>query len=141
MKNTLLYTIALFTALQLLSSCEKQENKLEGLVLFNSFEEGNGIELMKIDSFREWHGPNPLPNIKGYFHINYELFDDTSKINRVVVHRNGYVYGVYFFVAPGNQLYFVDVFASPGAHYDYQLSLVMDDSSETKKTITYPIDF
>jgi hypothetical protein len=138
MKVTAFPAILFVSAFLALASCEEQENQLEGVVLFNPFETDNGIELMKIDSFREWHGPNPLPNIKGYFHVNYEHFTDTSQIHRVIVYRDGVAYSS---VAPGNQSYFVDIFAWPGQQYEYQLSIVMDDNSETKKTIGYPVDF
>jgi hypothetical protein len=118
----------------LLMSCDKSENELTDVVLYNPFEAGNGVELMQIDSIQKLGGSNPY--LKAYFSINYEYFDDTTDIDRVVLYRDDVEKAV---LSPGNQSFFVDNSVAIGDTYFYQLSLIMDDGSKTKRTTSFEV--
>jgi hypothetical protein len=118
------------------SSCEKIENELEDVTLYNPYDSLSGLEIMQIDSMQRIYGaPNAL---KGYFHINSQYVPDTSVVQRVILYRNGAEKGR---LSPGNISFFVDITALPGASYNYQMQLLMKDSSYTKLTIPYVITF
>lgn len=136
MKNTI--SIVFFCSLLAFafSSCEKKENELANVALFNPYDISSGIELMAIDSMKRNYGS--LPNLRGYFHINSAVIPDTSIVQRVILYRNGLEKGR---LSPGNITFFVDITAQPGGTYNYQLQLLMKDSSYTKFTQPYVITF
>ncbi len=136
MKNLISIVLICLSLVLTLSSCEKQDNELENLVLFNPYDPSSGIELLAIDSMKRNYGT--LPNLRGYFHINSLIIPDTSIVQRVILYRNGLEKGR---LSPGDISFFVDITAFPGGNYNYQLQLLMKDSSYTKITQPYEILF
>ncbi|MDQ3050853.1 MAG: hypothetical protein M3Q95_08215 [Bacteroidota bacterium] len=136
MKNLISIVLICLSLVLTLSSCEKQDNDLENLVLFNPYDPSSGIELLAIDSMKRNYGT--LPNLRGYFHINSLIIPDTSIVQRVILYRNGLEKGR---LSPGDISFFVDITAFPGGNYNYQLQLLMKDSSYTKITQPYEILF
>ncbi len=136
MKNLISIVLICLSLVLTLSSCEKQDNELENLVLFNPYDPSSGIALLAIDSMKRNYGT--LPNLRGYFHINSLIIPDTSIVQRVILYRNGLEKGR---LSPGDISFFVDITAFPGGNYNYQLQLLMKDSSYTKITQPYEILF
>ncbi len=136
MKNLISIVLICLSLVLTLSSCEKQDNDLENLVLFNPYDPSSGIELLAIDSMKRNYGT--LPNLRGYFHINSLIIPDISIVQRVILYRNGLEKGR---LSPGDISFFVDITAFPGGNYNYQLQLLMKDSSYTKITQPYEILF
>lgn len=136
MKNLISIVLICLSLVLTLSSCEKQDNDLENLVLFNPYDPSSGIELLAIDSMKRNYGT--LPNLRGCFHINSLIIPDTSIVQRVILYRNGLEKGR---LSPGDISFFVDITAFPGGNYNYQLQLLMKDSSYTKITQPYEILF
>lgn len=118
-----------------LTSCEKKENELTDVILYNPYDLNSGIELVTIDSMTRNYGS--LPNLKGFFHINNE-YVDSSLVHRLILYRDGVEKGR---LSPGNFSFFVDITAQPGGTYNYQLSIIMKDSSYTKLSQPYIILF
>ncbi len=136
MKNNITFGLLLISLFALLlSSCDKKENELENLTLFNAFDTDSGIELLTIDSVQRGYGSTNF--IKGYFHLN-TTYVDTSLLHRIILFRDGAEKAR---LSPGNFTFFGDITAIPGATYNYQLSLIMKDSSYTKLTQPYVILF
>ena len=115
-------------------SCEK-DNELEGVAIYNPYDHNSGIELIQLDSINKFYGA--VPHLKGYFHIN-QAYVDTHQVHRLILYRNGLEKGR---LSPGNFTFFVDITAMPGATYNYQLSLIMKDSSYTKINMPFFITF
>ncbi len=63
MKNLISIVLICLSLVLTLSSCEKQDNDLENLVLFNPYDPSSGIELLAIDSMKRNYGT--LPNLRG----------------------------------------------------------------------------
>ncbi len=118
-----------------LTSCEKKENELSDVTLYNPYDLGSGIELVTIDSMTKNYGS--LPNLKAFFHINNE-YVDSNLVQRLILYRDGIEKGR---LSPGNFSFFVDITAQPGGTYNYQLSIIMKDSSYTKLSQPYIILF
>lgn len=136
MKNIFCTVIIAILFFITFSSCDKQENELENVKLVNPYDQSSGIPLLVIDSMQRNYGS--LPNLKGYFHINSGIIPNTGIVQRVVLYRNGLEKGR---LSPGNITFFVDITALPGGTYNYQLQLLMKDSSYTKLTPPYIITF
>ena len=79
-----LLLISLFALL--LSSCDKKENELENLTLYNPFDTDSGIELLTIDSVQRGYGSTNF--IKGFFHLNTTNVD-TALLHRIILYRDG----------------------------------------------------
>jgi len=135
-KISIRFLLFLFIFPVVFTSCEKKENELADVVLYNAFDQGSGIELITIDSMTRSYGS--LPALRGYFHINSQIIPDTAIVKRLILYRNGLEKGR---LSPGNVSFFVDITAQPGATYNYQLSIIMKDSSYTKLTQPYIILF
>lgn len=135
-KNMTRLFYTLICCCTLFLSCEKSENELTGVVLYNPFEPGNGVELMQIDSTQKV--PGASPDLKAFFSINYQYFSDTAAIDRVMLFRDGEQAAT---LSPGNYSFFVDNTVLIGETYEYQLSILMDDGSITKKTMPFEILF
>lgn len=116
-------------------SCDKLENELEPVVLNNPYDEASGVILMSIDSVQRNYGT--LPNLKCFFHIDTAT-TSLSLVQRVILYRDGNEKAR---LSPGNFSFFVDITAQPGGTYNYQLSMIMKDSSYTKMTPPYLVTF
>lgn len=132
MKKLFLFLIIVVT----FSSCKKQDNELENVVLFNPYEPSNGFELMVIDSIQKYYGS--LPNLKAFFHVSETVAADSARIERVIVYRDGVEYAR---LSPTNFYFFADITTQPGATYNYQLAFLMKDLSITKSTKPYIVLF
>jgi hypothetical protein len=136
MKRKHFLVIALVCVTGWFTACQETDSELADIVLYNPFETGNGVELMQVDSVQKFGGSNPY--LKAYFSINYEYFDDTAAIDRVVLYRDDAEKAI---LSPGNQSFFIDMSVVTGETYFYQLSLIMDDGSKTKRTMPFEVLF
>ncbi len=118
-----------------LGSCKK-EHELDGLTLFNPFEEGNGVELMEIDSVAKTYGTTNY--LRAYFHVNEQYFLTTSQIKRIIVYRND---AELFRLAIGNDSTFVNFGLFVNGDYNYQIQALLEDSTYTKKSKKYNVIF
>lgn len=137
MMKTQAITIIAGLFMIIFSSCEKLENELDPSALNNPFDSESGIELMIIDSVQKFGGT--VPYLKCYFHLNDQVFTTTSQIDRVILYRNGVELAR---LNPGNFSQFTDINSIfSGGQYVYELSLLMNDNSHTKKTTPYLVVF
>ena len=134
-RNLAIGVLVISICSMLFAGCEKKENELENETIFNAFDPESGIELLALDSFQRGYGSTNY--LKGFFHLN-TTYVDTAKLHRIILYRDGTEKGR---LSPGNISSFVDITALPGGTYNYQLSLIMKDSSYTKLTQPYSILF